>query len=159
MPRLQAVLAPGGILASERCISAHVQQAKKLGAEVRTGEQLLEWSASGSKEGVTVKTDKGTYSGNKLVLAAGAWMPRIVPELQVLPYLSLCMRHSFCLSPVGSPSDAARRASESSTLEGASCPVLALLCHLAQAAKEVLSCPALTFESGLVPRQPQACKI
>jgi sarcosine oxidase len=32
---------------------------------------------------VEVATDRGTYRAERLVLAAGAWMDQLVPELQV----------------------------------------------------------------------------
>lgn len=79
---LQAVLAPGGILASERCIAAHIDLAKQSGAHVRLGERVLTWHAN--EDSVLVTTDKRRYSAKKLILAAGAWMPQLVPELQVI---------------------------------------------------------------------------
>jgi len=45
--------------------------------------QVLSWEALGSDSGVRIVTDKGTYEADKLVLSAGAWMPKLVPELQV----------------------------------------------------------------------------
>lgn len=39
------------------------------------------WQPEG--KGVVVRTAKGVYSADKLVLTAGAWLPEIVPQLQV----------------------------------------------------------------------------
>ena len=80
---LQAFLGPGGILASERCVAAHIEQAQEHGAEVRLGERVKSWQAAGPHGDVTVRTDKGEYRAKHLVLAAGSWNPRLVPELQV----------------------------------------------------------------------------
>lgn len=42
---------------------------------------LQSWSPDG--DGVVVRTAKGVYRAKKLVLTAGAWLPEIVPQLQV----------------------------------------------------------------------------
>jgi len=77
------VLAPGGILASERCIAAHIQMAQQSGAEFRLGEVVTTWHAPRGPGDVIVVTNRGTYTAGKVVFAAGAWMGRLVPELQV----------------------------------------------------------------------------
>ena len=60
-----------------------MDRALQHGAHLRTGEKVLGWRATGAKgSGVAVTTDKGTYHADRLVLAAGAWMPQLVPELQ-----------------------------------------------------------------------------
>lgn len=47
-----------------------------------TGEAVQGWTVL--PDGlVEVGTDRGTYRAERLVLAAGAWMDRLVPELQV----------------------------------------------------------------------------
>ena len=79
----QALYQPqGGILASERCIAAHVEAALREGAVLHTEERMRSWHVlpSGLAE---VRTDKGTYQAAKVVLTAGAWMPQHVPQLQV----------------------------------------------------------------------------
>lgn len=86
-----AVFQPdGGFLLPERCIAAHVDAARAMGAEVKTNERVLEWRpASG---GVRVTTDGAIYEAERLVLAAGAWegelagLP-VVAERQVLAWL------------------------------------------------------------------------
>ena len=80
---VQGLLSQGGILASERCIEAHISEAMRLGAEVHTGVKVLSWQASGSKGDVSIITDAGTFVAKKAIFAAGSWMPRLVPELQV----------------------------------------------------------------------------
>lgn len=44
--------------------------------------QVLAWRPL-SDGGVEVTTDKGAYTADKLVLAGGAWMEQLVPELKV----------------------------------------------------------------------------
>ena len=69
----------GGFLLAERCIVAHVIAAQECGAEVHGQERVLEWEAKG--RGVEVHTDRGRYSADKLVICAGAWGSKLVPEL------------------------------------------------------------------------------
>ena len=84
LPReMVAVYQPdAGMLLSERCVVAHVAAARALGAQVRTGERVARWSASG--EGVEVETDAGRYRAKKLVIAAGPWARTLVPALEEL---------------------------------------------------------------------------
>ena len=83
-----------GFLLSERCIVAHVDLAMTRGAAVHGREQVLEWEPSG--DGVKVRTDRGTYRADQLVITAGAWAEKLlaplrqglaVPERQVLAWL------------------------------------------------------------------------
>jgi sarcosine oxidase len=77
-----AVLQPeGGFLLPERCIVAHVELAQAAGAEVRARERVVAWEPSG--DGVRVRTDRGEYMADRLVLAGGAWMS----ELMRLPFV------------------------------------------------------------------------
>jgi sarcosine oxidase len=74
---------PGaGVLAPEKMIRAHVAAAVASGAaDVLCGEGVAKW---GNKDSlVTVETTGGRVFKTRgaLVLAAGAWMPRLVPEL------------------------------------------------------------------------------
>jgi sarcosine oxidase len=84
-----AVLQPeGGFLLPERCIVAHASLAMTAGAELRARERVLGWEPEGS--GVRVRTDRGEYRAERLVLAGGAWMaelmqlPLVQAERQVL---------------------------------------------------------------------------
>ena len=97
-----AILQPdGGFLAPERCIVAHVTAAQALGAEVHACEEVLDWSPL--EGGVRVRTDRGTYEADHLVLAAGAWAGKLsgildglaVPERQVLAWLQPTRPESF----------------------------------------------------------------
>jgi sarcosine oxidase len=79
-PDMVAVWEPGaGALAVEDCVTAHLEAAQQSGAELRFDEAVLEWRASA--DGVEVVTEHGRFAAGALVLAAGAWMPTLVPWL------------------------------------------------------------------------------
>jgi sarcosine oxidase len=71
--------ADGGFLACEQGTIAHVEAAHDAGATVRAREEVLEWSETG--DGVRVRTDRGRYAADELVLTAGPWTRELVPEL------------------------------------------------------------------------------
>lgn len=68
-----------GWLAPERAIRAAAGLARKHGAEIRTGERVLEWSAASG--GVRVQTQLAEYRADRLIIAAGAWAGRVVKGL------------------------------------------------------------------------------
>jgi sarcosine oxidase len=80
----------GGFLLPERCIVAHVDAGRTMGAAVRTNERVLELEPAA--RGVRVTTDRAIYEADRLVLAAGVWegeltgLP-VVAERQVLAWL------------------------------------------------------------------------
>lgn len=67
-----------GWLAPERCIETHLAMAERHGAVLRFGEPAR-WERDG--DGVRVTTARGTDHADRLVLAAGAWMPEVLPDL------------------------------------------------------------------------------
>ena len=69
----------GGFLLPERCDVAHVEQALALGAEVRCREEVLDWEANGGR--VRVRTSRGAYEAGRLVVCAGPWASKLIPEL------------------------------------------------------------------------------
>lgn len=81
LPRgMSALYQPdGGFLLSERCIVAHVMAALEMGAEVHGQEEVLGWEAT--NDGVEMRTDRSHYRAAKLVLCAGAWQAKLVPDL------------------------------------------------------------------------------
>ena len=83
-PDMVAVYQPdAGFLLPERCIVAFVEAARMLGADIHTGERVLEWRARDS--GVSVTTNRGaTYHAKKMVVTAGAWAHTLLPELKDL---------------------------------------------------------------------------
>jgi sarcosine oxidase len=66
----------GGFVRPERCISAQLQRAQVLGAELRLNETVISFDQSAGS--VTVKTDKGTYHAKELIVAAGPWVPGLL---------------------------------------------------------------------------------
>lgn len=68
-----------GLLTPERSILLYVQQALFNGAVIRTKEKVLEWNHDNRT--VTVKTDKGNYQAKKLIITAGAWAGKLIPNL------------------------------------------------------------------------------
>jgi sarcosine oxidase len=89
-----ALLQPeGGFLTPERCIVSYVMAAQAHGAEIHAHEKVLEWEPL--EGGVRVRTDRGTYEADRLVITAGAWNADLldlldglaVPERQVLAWL------------------------------------------------------------------------
>jgi sarcosine oxidase len=72
----------GGFLLPERCNVAHVGQALAHGAEVRFREQVWEWEVTGGH--VRVRTSRATHEAGRLVICAGPWASKLVPELDGL---------------------------------------------------------------------------
>lgn len=70
----------GGFVASEKAIYAHVGLAQSRGAEIRTNEPMLDWSPT-ADGGVTVRTERGSYSAGRLVITSGGWITDAVPAL------------------------------------------------------------------------------
>jgi sarcosine oxidase len=83
----------GGLLVSERCIVAHVTAALRQGADIHGREVLEAWEPTG--DGVVVRTSRGRYRAQRLVLTAGAWVPGLLaryravlqPERQVMIWM------------------------------------------------------------------------
>ncbi len=63
----------GGFVRPERCVTAQLHRAKALGADLHLNETVISFDQAGGS--VTVKTDKGTYHAQELIVAAGSWLP------------------------------------------------------------------------------------
>jgi sarcosine oxidase len=66
----------GGTLDPEGCVRAQLAGAAAAGAEIRTGEALLDWEPWAG--GVRVRTGKATLEVDHLVVAAGPWLPELL---------------------------------------------------------------------------------
>jgi sarcosine oxidase len=78
-----AVFQPdGGFLEPEACVRTHAAGAQAAGAVVREHDPVLQWDAAGGR--VRVQTAHRTYEAGQLVLAAGAWMAALLPDLAPL---------------------------------------------------------------------------
>ncbi len=69
----------GGVVRSELAIATHCHMALQHGAHIRAQEPVTDWSTDGN--GVTVTTTRGKYRAKHLVIAAGAWNSKLVPQL------------------------------------------------------------------------------
>ena len=67
-----------GFLRPELCIEGQLQLARKHGAVVQTDETVVS-AGSHADSGVTVKTSRGAYSAEKVIIAAGPWIGRFLP--------------------------------------------------------------------------------
>lgn len=68
-----------GVLFPEACIAAHLALARRRGAELRIDTEVSDWSSDA--DGVRVRTAVGEHHADQLLIAAGAWLPRLVPAL------------------------------------------------------------------------------
>jgi sarcosine oxidase len=72
----------GGFLLPERCNVAHVVQAQAHGAEVHCREPVVEW---GVRNGAAwVRTERERYEAGSLVICAGPWAAKLIPQLDGL---------------------------------------------------------------------------
>ena len=88
--------ASAGYLLPEHCIEAHLSVAEGHGAQLRFDERVASWSVEGS--GVRVTTDRGAYHADRIVIAAGAWNARLLP--QIAPDLVVKRVPLFWFEPV-----------------------------------------------------------
>jgi sarcosine oxidase len=70
-----------GILAASRCVAALAARARAEGAELHDEEPVVEIAPDGN--GVEVHTTRGTYRGERLILAAGSWMRPLLAPLGI----------------------------------------------------------------------------
>jgi sarcosine oxidase len=64
-----------GFLEPEAAVEATLALAAEAGADLRFGERVLEL------EGGLVRTERGGYAADRVVVSAGPWLPELVPEL------------------------------------------------------------------------------
>ena len=72
----------GGFLLPERCNLAHAAGSQSRGAELRCREQVLDWGVSQGR--VWVRTTRASYEAGRLVICAGSWAGKLIPEVQEL---------------------------------------------------------------------------
>jgi len=99
-----------GMLFPERCIAAHLEGARRAGAELRTEDPALRWRAD--DVGVLVETAAGAHRADALVLAAGAWTAELLPELALPLEIERQTQHFFAPAPEALPA-----------LDPARCPI------------------------------------
>ncbi len=74
-----------GVLFPEKCIETFLELAGNSGAKLNFNETVLNFTAD--KNEVTVKTDKGIYKTEKLIISSGAWLNKLIPELKLPLYI------------------------------------------------------------------------
>jgi sarcosine oxidase len=90
-----------GLLYPERCIETHLELARAAGAELHFEQRVTGWQSSADGAALQISTESGEYTANRLIVAAGAWLPQLVPELG-LP-LTVERNVLFWFDPAGSP--------------------------------------------------------
>jgi sarcosine oxidase len=89
----QGYFEPGaGFLHPELCVATQIEEARKLGARVQISEVVLELSSWANS--VSVKTDKGTYEADKVILTAGPWISRFLAQQHAPNFL--VYRQTLC---------------------------------------------------------------
>jgi sarcosine oxidase len=63
-----------GFLRPERCIQAQLALAERFGAILQTGEKALAYETDATDSSITVHTERGSYTAEKLVISAGPWV-------------------------------------------------------------------------------------
>lgn len=70
-----------GFLYSEECIAAYKEQCDKLGVTIIENQQVLDLKISADE--VQVLTEETVYTAKKAIVTAGAWMPKLLPDLNL----------------------------------------------------------------------------
>jgi sarcosine oxidase len=73
--------AKAGFARPELTVQAHLDLAVKAGADLRFGEQVLDWSETA--DGVRVTTGTATYTAGQVVICPGAWAPELLAEFGI----------------------------------------------------------------------------
>ncbi len=68
-----------GFITPERAILLYAEQALLYGAVIKTKQKVLKWTKN--KNEISVITSTGSYKAKKLVITAGPWAGKMVPEL------------------------------------------------------------------------------
>lgn len=69
-----------GYVKPEACIRSQLTLAERFGAQIYRNEEALGLDPLASG-GVSVRTSRATYEAEQLVVSAGAWLPKLLPQL------------------------------------------------------------------------------
>ncbi|MBI1902367.1 MAG: N-methyl-L-tryptophan oxidase [Planctomycetia bacterium] len=76
-----------GYLRVEACVVAQAEEAVRLGAELCVGETILGWTrgdaATPGNGPLVVRTNRKTYSAERLIVCAGAWAGELLGDLRI----------------------------------------------------------------------------
>lgn len=86
-----------GFLYVEDCVRAQIDRAVASGASARFEEVVHDWSSDGGH--VHVVSDRGEYTADRLVIAAGAWSSRVLRDLGLPLHVLRKVQFWFPVSP------------------------------------------------------------
>jgi sarcosine oxidase len=86
-----------GMLFPERCVRALLSSARGHGADIRTGELVDGWRPA--EGGIAVKTARGETNVERLVVAAGPWLPTLAASLGLTLPLEIERQLSHWFTP------------------------------------------------------------
>jgi sarcosine oxidase len=86
-----------GFLYVEKCVLAHARLAQTKGAIILENENVLDYSANDT--GVVVKTEKSTYTADRLVITGGPWNTKLLNDLGTLLKLKRMIQYWFKAPP------------------------------------------------------------
>lgn len=69
-----------GFVTPEQAISMYVEEARKMGADIRTGARVISWKKYG--DNLRVMTQDEYFTCEKLVITAGPWAAQMIPQLK-----------------------------------------------------------------------------
>ena len=84
-----------GFLRVEACVEAHLESAKKLGAQLQHSLEVQSWRSDG--DSVEVRTTNGVERAARLLIASGPWSHQAVPALQ--PHLRILLKQQYWMHP------------------------------------------------------------
>lgn len=67
-----------GFVRPEACIGAQLKLAQQHGAVIHVNERVLSFESS--KDHVSIATDRDCYTADRVILAAGAWLPQLLGD-------------------------------------------------------------------------------
>mgnify|MGYP001424268666 CR=1 FL=1 len=75
-----ALLEPdAGFISPEKAIICYTEQARQLGAQIQSNEKTVSWHLTNT--GISVQTEHRHYTADKVVITAGAWAGKLLPDL------------------------------------------------------------------------------
>ncbi|MFY2860834.1 N-methyl-L-tryptophan oxidase [Mycobacterium sp. THU-M104] len=89
--------AKAGFARPEATVRAHLELAEKNGATLHFEEPVLQWRQT--RDGVRVRTPRGSYTAGQLVICPGAWAPQLLGEFGVP--ITVQRQVMYWLNPIG----------------------------------------------------------
>jgi sarcosine oxidase len=73
-----------GFLRPEACVAAQLSLAERCGAAISRNEKAAAFEEIDA--GVSIKSDKNTYSADRLIVTAGTWLPQLISRTYARPF-------------------------------------------------------------------------